>query len=151
LLALARAGSQVILLSADLRRPELEEFFGISAATGFATSITSHNGESPALVADRMWSVEPNLTVLPVGEAPENPAELLGSTNMTAFIKELRDLAGFILIDAAPMLAAADAAAIAPACDAALIVADARSTVQGHVWSNPLTLAGPRPPEVVPS
>jgi capsular exopolysaccharide synthesis family protein len=130
---LARAGSQVILLSADLRRPELEQFFGISAAPGFATQITSHNGLSPALVAHRMWSVEPNLTVLPVGEAPENPAELLGSTNMTAFIKELRDLADFILIDAAPMLAAADAATIAPACDAALIVADARSTVRGHM------------------
>lgn len=130
---LARAGSQVILLSADLRRPQLEQLFGISATSGFATALMSHHGVSRALVADRIWSVEPNLTVLPVGEAPENPAELLGSSNMTAFIKELRDLADFILIDAAPMLAAADAATIAPACDAALIVADARSAVRAHV------------------
>jgi polysaccharide biosynthesis transport protein len=130
---LAKAGSQVVLLSVDLRRPQLEQLFGISAVSGFATALTSHNGVSQALVAARMWSVEPNLTVLPVGPVPENPVELLGSSNMTAFIKELRDLADFVLIDAAPMLTAADVAAVAPACDAALIVADARSAVRAHV------------------
>jgi capsular exopolysaccharide synthesis family protein len=130
---LAKAGSHVILLSADLRRPQLEKLFGISASSGFAKALTSENGVSPALVAARMWSVEANLTVLPVGMPPENPAELLGSSNMTAFIKELRDLADFVLIDAAPVLGVADAATVAPACDAALIVADAQSAVRAHV------------------
>lgn len=130
---LAKAGSHVILLSADLRRPQLEQLFGITATTGFTTALTGENGVPRALVAARMWSVQPNLTVLPVGTTPENPAELLGSSNMTAFIKELRDLADFVLIDAAPMLAVADAATVALACDAALIVADARSAIRAHV------------------
>jgi capsular exopolysaccharide synthesis family protein len=130
---LSKAGNQVILLSADLRRPYLEQLFGISAASGFANALISENGVSPALMAAGMWSVNPNLTVLPVGVAPENPAELLGSSNMTAFIKELRDVADFVLIDAAPMLGVADAATVAPACDAALIVVDAQSAVRAHV------------------
>jgi capsular exopolysaccharide synthesis family protein len=130
---LAKAGSQVILLSADLRRPYLEQLFGISATSGYANALTSENGVSPVLMAAGMWSVNPNLTVLPVGVAPENPTELLGSSNMAAFIKELRDVADFVLIDAAPMLGVADAATVAPACDAALIVADAQSAVRAHV------------------
>lgn len=130
---LAKAGNHVILLSADVRRPQLEQLFGISATSGFTATLTGENGVSRALVAAKMWSVQPNLTVLPVGAATENPAELLGSSNMTAFIKELRDLADFVLIDAAPMLAVADAATVAPACDAVLIVADAQSTVRSHV------------------
>jgi capsular exopolysaccharide synthesis family protein len=130
---LARAGNQVILLSADLRRPYLEQLFGISAASGFANALMSENAASPELMAAGMWSVDPNLTVMPVGVAPENPAELLGSSNMTAFIKELRDSADFVLIDAAPMLGVADAATVAPSCDAALIVADAQSAVRSHV------------------
>jgi capsular exopolysaccharide synthesis family protein len=130
---LAKAGNHVILLSADLRRPYLERLFGISATSGFANALTSENGVSPALMAAEMWSVTPSLTVMPVGVAPEDPTELLGSSNMTAFIKELRDLADFVLIDAAPMLGVADAATVAPACDAALIVADAQSAVRAHV------------------
>jgi capsular exopolysaccharide synthesis family protein len=130
---LAKAGNQVILLSADLRRPHLEQMFEISGNNGFANALTSENGVSLELMAAGMWSVNPNLTVLPVGVAPENPAELLGSSNMTAFIKELRDAADFVLIDATPMLGVADAATVAPACDAALIVADAQSSVRAHV------------------
>lgn len=130
---LAKAGSEVILLSADLRRPELEQLFGISAAHGFAAALTSDSGMSPELVAAAMWSVETNLTVLPVGRAPENPAELLGSSNMAALIKELRDLAEFVLIDAAALLPVADASIVAPACDAALIVADANSSRRRHL------------------
>ena len=49
-----RAAPSVILLSADLRRPELEQLFGIPAGTGFATALAGDNGVSPALVADRL-------------------------------------------------------------------------------------------------
>jgi capsular exopolysaccharide synthesis family protein len=131
--ALAKAGNRVILLSADLRRPKLEEVFGISTPAGLADALENGiraNGASPVA---KMWSVDSNLTVIPVGSAPDNPAELLTSSNMLAFIQQLQELADFVLIDAAPLLPVADAATVAPACDAVLIVADARSTTRAAV------------------
>jgi polysaccharide biosynthesis transport protein len=131
--ALTKAGKSVILLSADLRRPTLEQVFGVSAPAGLADVLGSEgrtNGGSPVT---EMWSVQPNLTVVPVGTAPDNPAELLTASNMAAFIQDLRKVADFVLIDAAPLLPVADAATVAPACDAVLIVADARSTRRATV------------------
>ncbi len=131
--ALANAGNAVILLSADLRRPTLEQVFGVSAPAGLANALekgAQGNGTSPV---SEMWSVQANLTIIPVGSAPDNPAELLTSSNMLAFIEKLRKFADFVLIDAAPLLPVADAATVAPACDAVLIVADARSTRRATV------------------
>jgi Mrp family chromosome partitioning ATPase len=80
-----------------------------------------------------MWSILPNLWVVPVGTRPSDPTELLGSNKMAAFIKELRDEVDFVLIDVAPMLVVADAATVAPACDGVVIVADAQSAVRSDI------------------
>jgi capsular exopolysaccharide synthesis family protein len=131
---LARSGNSVILLSADLRRPQLEQVFGISAPAGLADALEHeaqmNNGATPS---DEMWSVLPNLTVIPVGNAPDYPAELLSSSEMSVFIQQLRGLADYVLIDAAPLLPVADAATMAAACDAVLIVVDAQSTTRARV------------------
>lgn len=129
---LAKSGNSVILLSADLRKPELEQLFGVSSETGFADALEDATG-SRRIMPAAMWSVHANLSVMPVGTPPDNPTELLSSNHMAAFIKELRDLADFVLIDAPPLLPVADAATVAPACDAVLIVADAHSATRAHV------------------
>jgi polysaccharide biosynthesis transport protein len=129
---LAKAGMKVILLSADLRRPQLEQLFGFSAPVGFTDALADGSG-SGGLPAAGMWSVDVNLTLVSLGTAPDNATELLGSSNMAALVKQLRDVADFVLIDAAPLLATADAATLAPACDAVLIVADAHSGVRARV------------------
>jgi polysaccharide biosynthesis transport protein len=130
---LAKAGGNVILLSGDLRRPELERLFGFPPPAGLAAFLTE-SVESPAEPsAAQMWSIQANLMLVSLGTAPDNSAELVGSSNMAAFIKHLRDSADFVLIDAAPLLAVADAATMAPACDAVLIVADANSAARKSV------------------
>jgi hypothetical protein len=61
---------------------------------------------------------------------PAYPAELLESFAMDELIRWLRGKADFVLLDTAPALIAADALALAPKCDGAVIVADARNTTQ---------------------
>lgn len=133
-IVLAKSGCSVILLSADMRRPRLEQLFGISARLGLADllkdkvvlrSITDDAGA--------MWSVMQNLMVLPVGSTDDDPTELLGSSDMTELIRSLRHLVDFVLIDATPLLPVADAAALVPACDAVFMVADARSATRADV------------------
>jgi capsular exopolysaccharide synthesis family protein len=138
---LAKAGHQVIVLSADFRRSQLEQFFSIKSSHGFVDAL-GNDTEPPSVVpASWMWSVGANLTVAPAGTPPENPTELLGSTTMAVFIKELRDQADFVLIDAPPLLTVADAATVAPACDAVMIVADADSSTRAQVMETREQLA----------
>ena len=132
---LAKAGMTVILLSADLRRPQLEELFGFSAPAGFNEELTNIDIDDGlnSLPVTAMWSVDVNLTLMSLGKVSEDSTELLGSSRVTELIKQLRELADFVLIDAAPLLAVADATIIAPACDAVLIVADANSAARKSV------------------
>jgi tyrosine-protein kinase len=129
---LAKAGNSVILISADLRRPQIEQVFDISAPAGYADGLENKIRAHDAWLTG-MWSVQPNLNVIPVGTAPDNPAELMTSRRMLELIEELQDFADFVLVDAAPLIPVADTASIAPACDAVLMVADARSTTRAMV------------------
>ena len=130
---LAKAGMTVTLLSADLRRPELEELFGFSAPAGFNEELMDVDHELGGLPVTAIWSVDVNLTLMSLGRAAEDSTELLGSSRVTELIKQLREQADFVLIDAAPLLVVADATIIAPACDAVLIVADANSAARKSV------------------
>lgn len=123
---LGQAGKQIVLISADLRRPRLQSFFGVDPREGL-TSVLA--GE--AKVSEMLQSVgEPSLNVrlLPSGRVPGNPAELLSSDAMADLLEELRDSADFVLVDSAPVLAVADAMIVARACDGVILVADGSKT-----------------------
>jgi capsular exopolysaccharide synthesis family protein len=72
-----------------------------------------------------------NLAFLPSGSATSHPEELLVSGPLTAMIEELEDHADFVIVDAAPILAVADASILANVCDGVLFVVDARSATSG--------------------
>jgi Mrp family chromosome partitioning ATPase len=59
--------------------------------------------------------------------------ELLGSSDLTEFIQDLRHQVDYVLVDATPLLPVADAAALVPACDAVLMVAKARSATHADL------------------
>jgi capsular exopolysaccharide synthesis family protein len=130
---LARTGSGVILLSADVRRPRLDQLFGVSARPGFSDALTDGIAPPGEEIMDQIVSVAQNLSILPMGSAPSNPIELLGSSEMRELVQVLRQLTDYVLIDAAPLLSVADAAALIPACDAVVVVADARSATRPNL------------------
>jgi polysaccharide biosynthesis transport protein len=132
-ITLAKSGSSVILVSADMRRSRLEQLFGISARLGLTDLLRDKVvlRSMSTVDAASVWSAMPNLMVLPVGSTEDDPTELLGSSEMREFIQSLLHLVDFVLVDATPLLPVADAAALVPACDAVLIVANARSATRG--------------------
>jgi len=69
-----------------------------------------------------------NMYLMPSGPLPPNPAELLGSQRMTELIEELKAQADMVLFDSPPLLGVVDAALLAHACDATLLVILAGST-----------------------
>jgi polysaccharide biosynthesis transport protein len=118
---LAETGKDVLLVSADLRRPRVHQFFGLPNTSGLSGLLTDGGQAAPEL-----WSVAPNLRVLLSGPAPAHPSALLDADPMRQFLKEQRDRFDFIVLDCPPALVVADALALAPLVDAVLVVADAR-------------------------
>jgi polysaccharide biosynthesis transport protein len=133
---LSETGKDVLLVSADLRRPRVHQFFGLPNKTGLSNLLT--DGTPPdkrkgpvadgRQMASELWSVAPNLWVVLSGPLPAHPSALMDSDAMRQFLKEQRDLFDFIILDCPPALVVADALALAPLADAVLVVADAKES-----------------------
>jgi capsular exopolysaccharide synthesis family protein len=132
--ALAESGLQVLLVSADLRRPRVHEFFSLPNTSGLSNLFADRSASQPqqgakqAWITAGLWSVAPNLFVIPSGPLPPQPSTLLNSDVMRDFLKEQRDLVDFVILDSPPIEVVADSLALAPLVDAVLVVADAKTT-----------------------
>jgi polysaccharide biosynthesis transport protein len=119
--AMAQAGRRVVLISADLRRPRVHKYLGVSNDTGLSLVLAD---ATPIWTAAKDPRIE-NLRVVPSGPVPPNPAELLESDRLPEVLKQLRESAEVILIDTPPVLAVADASIVAAHADGVLFVVDA--------------------------
>ncbi|HZA84166.1 MAG TPA: polysaccharide biosynthesis tyrosine autokinase [Actinomycetes bacterium] len=133
---LSETGKDVLLVSADLRRPRVHQFFGLPNKSGLANLLTdaspADKGRRPVAdtkqTASELWSVAPHLWVILSGPPPPHPSALMDSDAMRQFLKQQRDLFDFIVLDCPPALVVADALALAPLADAVLVVADAKES-----------------------
>ncbi|HLY62260.1 MAG TPA: polysaccharide biosynthesis tyrosine autokinase [Terriglobia bacterium] len=116
--ALAQQGKRVLFVEADMRRPKISSQWGLSGSFGLSSLIGSAN---PGGLPIKATSI-PNLSVIPAGPKPQQPAELLGSPRMAELIKEWRATYDYVVIDSPPILAVTDAVVLAQYCDAAIIV-----------------------------
>jgi non-specific protein-tyrosine kinase len=124
--AFAHTGRLVVLISADLRRPRLHELFGLENQAGLSEVLAGSEGTFDVL---RESGVE-NLEVLPSGEIPPRPDELLGPDRFGRVLDELEGSAELVIVDSAPLLAVADSLVLAPLVDAVLLVAQDGSTTR---------------------
>ncbi len=121
----AQAGEQVLLVSCDLRRPRLGQFFGLSEQSGLTSVLLGQRSleevVQPVPGHDRLW-------VLPAGQVPPNPAELLNGARAQEIFASLRERFDFMLIDSPPVLPVTDAVVLSKHADAALLVLAAGQT-----------------------
>jgi capsular exopolysaccharide synthesis family protein len=115
---------RVVLVEADLRKPSLEQLFGLPAGPGLADYLAGACDLREAM----KFLPEHNLTVIPAGTMPANPAELLGSTAMRRLLDQLRSRFDRVILDTPPVLPLADVAVLAPIVDGALLVVRAGVT-----------------------
>ncbi|MBN2492763.1 MAG: CpsD/CapB family tyrosine-protein kinase [Planctomycetes bacterium] len=95
---------RVLVVDADLRRPSLAGLLGIEARFGLSHLLTR---DLPLHKAVRETPI-PHLHLMPAGEACTNPAELLGSRQMSDLIEVLRTEFDFVLFDTPPILCVHD-------------------------------------------
>lgn len=121
---LARTGKRVLLVDADLRKPRLHEFFGLTDREGLATALRG------ADVAGLLQPVEglDSLSVLTAGGPMADSSEHLGSDRAAEVFAQLDGLADLVVFDAPPVLPVADALEVGRQVDAVVLVASAGST-----------------------
>ena len=117
-IALAQAGERVILVEADLRRPRVNRYLNLLDDVGVTTVLLGRVSVDEAL---QQYGDLP-LRVLACGRQPPNPSELLSSERMQLLLRELRERADVIIIDAPPLLPVTDAAVLARQADGAILV-----------------------------
>ncbi len=116
---LAQKGIRVLLIDADLRRPSIHKTLGMGPRSGLSNVLT---GSATLQQTITRSPVLPNLSILPAGTPPPNPAELLASTNMRDLLEELRGQYDHIVIDTPPTLSVTDAVVLSPRADAIVLV-----------------------------
>ena len=122
--ALARQGRDVVLVSADLRRPRLDKLVGLEGKPGLAEWLQDARADSELPV----YSVAEHLMVIPAGKAQANPGELLTTARLRQGLRPLAAAGFAVLIDTPPALWSAEAMTLAAAADATLLVARARTS-----------------------
>ena len=124
--ALAAADKRVLVVEADLRRPTLDEYFAVEPGVGLTDVVVGHAELDAALrpVGPR------GLVVLPSGQPPPNPSELLGSEAMAQLLERLRPRFDNILISTPPLLPVTDAAVLAAVADGVVVVVRAGKTTR---------------------
>jgi succinoglycan biosynthesis transport protein ExoP len=128
-ITLADAGSRVLLVDADLRRPSVAEYMGLEGAVGLTTVLI---GEAPLQDVVQPWG-NGYLHVLPSGQVPPNPSELLGSRSMANLLEQLTQLYDIVLIDTPPLLPVTDAAILSKLTGGALMVVRANKVDRQQV------------------
>lgn len=125
----AQAGNKTILVDADMRRPAQHDIWG-----------TKNIGLTTMMIDDAAMSNPPlqetginNLLLLPSGQEPPNPADLLSSQRMNDIIGVLKARANYILFDAPPVLAASDAALLGVKVDGVVLVVKAGQSRRDQV------------------
>jgi capsular exopolysaccharide synthesis family protein len=123
--ALASEERNVVVVSGDLRKPNIERIFGIERKRGLADLLQRDDLDDPVSL---LWSVTGGLLVLPSGVPERNPAELLSTGKLRKVVESLRGFGWLILIDTPPARSLADALSLANSADAVLLVARSRTS-----------------------
>jgi polysaccharide biosynthesis transport protein len=118
---LAQLGDRTLLIDADLRKPGVGrvlnlaggKYAGLSSYLAGVSSLDLVTVQHPAI---------PNLSAIPTGPLPPNPADLLSSHKLADAIAELRTKYKFIVIDSPPIMAATDAVILSVQTDGVLLV-----------------------------
>lgn len=119
-ISLAESGKNVLFIDADLRKSVL---LGSTKAGQQTVKGLTHYLTGQSELQDVVYSTNiPKLYLIYSGPLPPNPAELLGGKNFRSFLKAVRKVYDYVIIDTPPLGNVIDSAVIAEECDGAILV-----------------------------
>jgi len=123
-ISLAQTGAKVLIIDADMRRPRLHQVFNVTNGAGLSTLLSSEFDEATMLGVVQ-HDEKSKLHLMPSGPVPPNPAELIGSEQMTNLLKRLSNHFTHVVIDSPPIASFTDGVLIASMVDGVILVVHA--------------------------
>ncbi len=123
--AFAQAGEKVLLIDCDMRRGRLHKVFNVSNENGFSNLLISDIKDYDLYIQKTEIK---NLSVLPMGAVPPNPAELLASSKNEKLMELFKDKYDIIIYDCVPVTGLTDSLIISKMVDKTVIVAASKMT-----------------------
>lgn len=122
---LAESGKQVLLIDADLRIPSISDKMDIKNSPGLTNLLM---GTEPQRISAFKSEVLDNWFIIPSGDLPPNPSELLGSRKMEKLLNILEEKFDYIVIDLPPVNIVSDVVAVSRLLDGIVLVVRADYT-----------------------
>ena len=125
--AMAQAGSRVLLIDADMRQPTQHKVFKRSNQLGLSNILSSFCTLEEAIHEE----VLPNLDLISSGTIPPNPSELLVSRSMSELLDAVKGKYDYVFIDTPPVGVVSDAMTLLDRVPSVLVIARQKQTTYG--------------------
>jgi succinoglycan biosynthesis transport protein ExoP len=122
-IAMAQADQRVVLIDCDLRKPRIHRIFRKGSTVGITTALLEQDITNAIIPTD-----VPNLSIIPAGPIPPNPAELFHSERFRNFLAQLEAKFDRVIIDSPPVVAVTDAVVLSTLVDGTMLVVRAFKT-----------------------
>jgi receptor protein-tyrosine kinase len=119
---LSQYGHRVIVVDGNLRKPEVAQRLDLPQQEGLSTALARQQNPLDYLVET------PSFAVIPGGQSPPNPVELLSLPGMSSLVQQLQNRYDVVLIDAAPAIGFAEIRALASIVSGAILIVKGTST-----------------------
>ncbi|QWF36059.1 CpsD/CapB family tyrosine-protein kinase [Latilactobacillus curvatus] len=126
----ADQGVDVLLVDADMRRPTVHQTFQVPNKRGLTSLLTDETFDLTNTI--QKTPVE-HLFVLPCGDVPPNPSELLNTKKMDKLIQELTKHFDLVIFDVSPVISVTDAQILASKVDGTILVVPQGIVEKGSV------------------
>lgn len=120
----AQQGNKTLLVDADLRKSVQHRAFEVARTPGLTEVLVGDVGLNEAV----RETGQKNLWMLPSGQSPPNPSELLDSEAMDQTLKAIRNVFEAVVFDSPPSLVVTDATVLGRKAEGVLLVVRADQT-----------------------
>ena len=132
--AMARAGKDVILVDADLRRPQVASRLHVTgAAAGLGGVLVGETSLARAFQEPEVDTLAGRLRVLPAGHPPPNPSELLASQRMRRLLEKLTEACDLVIVDSTPLLTVSDSLPLVEVVSGTVLIARVNETSKDSI------------------
>lgn len=122
--AFAQSNKKVLIIDSDMRKGRVHNIFETKIFPG----LSNYLSEEASIIDYLIKTDIDNLYIIPAGNVPPNPSELLSSERMVKGLEELKEEFDIIIFDSTPCMLVTDAVIISRIVDATLIVTSHKNT-----------------------
>jgi succinoglycan biosynthesis transport protein ExoP len=116
---IAQSKRNVVVLDADLRRPQVHKLFQLMNRIGLTNKLVQPKEQ----LSGSLQNTElPTLKVITSGSLPPDPSELLGSARMQEMLASLTDQFDYVILDTPPVMLVTDAVVLASRVNGVILV-----------------------------